>query len=79
MSLRTSFNNDVIYVCASFCCRLFPPISSDATRNEYKRIFNEEYQEYLELKGQIDVVTNEVTALNEQMAAVKKGTEEAKV
>lgn len=62
-----------------FSRRQFPPISSDATRNEYKRIFNEEYQEYLELKGQIEVVTNEVTALSEQVAAVKKGTEEAKV
>ena len=59
--------------------RLFPPITSDATRNDYKRIFNEEYQEYLDLKGQIEVVTNEVTALSEQLAAVKKGTEEAKV
>lgn len=58
---------------------MFPPITSDATRNEYKRIFNEEYQEYLDLKGQIEVVTNEVTALSQQMAAVKKGTEEAKV
>lgn len=58
--------------------RLFPPITSDATRNEYKRIFNEEYQEYLGLKGQIEVITNEFTALSEQ-ASVKKGTEEAKV
>ena len=59
--------------------RKYPPITSDATRAEYKGLFNEEYQEYLALKGQIEVVTNEVTALSEQMAAVKKGTEEAKV
>ena len=59
--------------------RKFPPITSDSVRAEYKRIFNEEYQEYLGLKGQIEVVTNEVTALSEQMAAVKRGTEEAKV
>ena len=57
----------------------YPPITSEATRAEYKRIFNVEYQEYLGLKSQVEVVTNEVTALSEQMAAVKRGTEEAKV
>ena len=59
--------------------RLFPPITSDAVRAQYKKIFNDEYQEYLDLKGQVEVVHKEVTAFNDQMAAVKKGTEEAKV
>ena len=57
----------------------FPPITSESKRTEYKHIFNEGYKEYLELKAQIEVVTKEVTSLNEQMSAVKKGTEEAKV
>lgn len=48
-------------------------------RSEYKRIFNEEYQEYLALKAQVEIINKEVTALSNQMAAVKKGTEEAKV
>ena len=65
--------------CPPLHCRLFPPITSDAARAEYKKVFNEEYQEYLNLKGQVEVVNKEVTALSDQMAAVKKGTEEAKV
>ena len=59
--------------------RMYPPITSDATRAEYKKIFNEEYQEYLSLKAQVEIVNKEVTALGDQVAAVKKGTEEAKV
>lgn len=57
----------------------FPPITSDIVRSEYKRIFNEEYQEYLALKAQVEIINKEVTALSNQMAAVKKGTEEAKL
>ena len=59
--------------------RLFPPITSDTTRAEYKKVFNDEYQEYLNLKGQVEVVRKEVTALSDQMTAVDKGTEEARV
>jgi hypothetical protein len=54
---------------------LYPPITSDATRAEYKKVFNDGYQEYLNLKDQVEVVRKEVTALSDQMSAVKKGTE----
>lgn len=67
----------MLVVC--FSPRKYPPINSPATRTEYKQIFNHEYQEYLELKTQVEAVTNDVTALTEQMTRVKKGTDEAKV
>ena len=57
----------------------FPPIESEAQRSEYKRVFNEEYVEYLRIKECMDALKDECAVLSERMSQVSKNSGEAKV
>jgi len=61
----------------------FPPITSDQQRMDYKRVFNQEYDEYLKLKESIDLAFTrhhqEYAALRDKIKSAPKHSEEAKV
>ena len=63
------------YVCFS----QFVTITSHEQRAQYKEAFNTDYKEYLQMKIKIDQVTQEFTALRDQLTAYPKKSDEYKV
>lgn len=61
------------------CCSQFSTIRSHEQRARYKEEFNTEYKKYLELKKKIDLVTQEFTALRDQLAGYPKKSDDYKV
>ena len=69
-----------VYLCV---CSDFPPLYCEEERCRYKQVFNTEYEEYLQLKNDIDHVSNDYqtvcSALSERLHSVPKHTEEHRV
>lgn len=69
--------NQLLNLCFSYST--YKPITSYEQRCQYKRDFQSEYPEYIELKKNVDAVTSKFIELDASWRRTEKGTKEYEV
>lgn len=52
----------------------FPPITSDQERNDYKREFDRDHQEYKDLQGELDAINKQLSEVDQELDELEDGS-----
>lgn len=62
-----------------FLCSLYPPITSDILRQEYKREFDSDLKKYKKMCAEMDDINTQLQQLNKQLDGLTEGTAQYQV
>lgn len=57
-----------------FTCSEFPPITNEQERNNYKREFDRDHQEYKDLQAELDAVNKNLSAVDKELDELEEGS-----
>ena len=57
-----------------FCFSEYPPIRNEAERNNYKRDFDREHQEYKDLQAELDALNKGLSDLDRELDDLQEGS-----
>lgn len=57
-----------------FCCSEFPPITNEQQRNDYKREFDRDHQEYKDLQAELDAINKNLSEVDRELDDLQEGS-----
>lgn len=67
-------NFNVFSLFPIFYCSEFPPIANEQARNNYKREFDREHQEYKDLQAELDAINKDLADIDRELDELQEGS-----